>query len=280
MAQLNELKLLAQGGQAQVYQYEEGKVLRVLRNPEDADMLQNEIDIMRALKAYLNVPEVYDLINIDGRPAAVVQKIEGPSMLDYIRRHPLKLAQQASLLARLHLELPENIDLVNLHPEKERARYLIGRATIDIDMKEFVFRILNGLSEGAALCHGDFHPGNILKSGEKSYMIDWFGAYKGSLLSDAAHSYLLMKIVPKYPGVGAVQYQTMKMAGSLLAERYLNAFYKMKPFDWTEFSERLVIKAAERIYHGFETEKAQLISFINSCRNNSLTPASWYKLLK
>ncbi len=279
MESLKGLKLLAQGGQAQIYHYGENKVLRVLRNPDDADLLKYEIYIMKALKSRMDVPEVFEDMIIEGRPAVVVERIDGISMLDYMKRHPLRLKEQAALLARLHTKMPDSVDIKGLGPSKGRARYLIGQAKISGEAKEFVRDVLEGLPEGTALCHGDFHPGNILKSGEKNYLIDWFGAYKGPLLSDAAHTYLLLKNVPRFPGIGSVQHKLIKGSGALIAKTYLNAFHRLQPFDWTLFSQWLLVKAAERACYGLEPEKPALVRFIAACMDCSYQPESWYKKL-
>ncbi len=277
MISLSELKLMAQGGQTQIFHYGEGKVLRVLRNPKDADLLKYEIYIMKGLKNRLDVPEVFDTMTIEGRPAVVVEKIDGISMLDYMKRHPLRLKEQAALLAKLHARMPDSVEIKGLGASKGRARYLIGQAELSEDTKKFVLEILEGLPEGTALCHGDFHPGNILKSGEKNYLIDWFGAYKGPLISDVAHTYLLLKNVPSYPGLGGVQYKLIKVSGALIAKTYLNAFHKLRPFGWAEFSKWLLIKAAERACYGMQAEKPAMFRFIKTCRADAFHPERWYK---
>ncbi len=279
MSTLDGLKLMAQGGQAMIYHYGEGKVLRVLRKPEDAQMLGNEIKVMKALKDRLDVPEIYESLIIDGKPAVVVEKIDGMSMMDFIKKNPHKLKQQAALLAKLHANMPGIIDIEGLAAGKERSRYLIGLSQLNGDTKSFLFKIVDGLPEGTALCHGDFHQGNILKSGEKNFLIDWFGAYKGDLVSDAAHTYLLLKNVPKFPGVNDMQYRLMKASGALISTTYLKAFYDLLPFDFAVFSKWLLVKSAERVFYGWDGEKPRLIWFIDMCKTNPTRPEKWYKML-
>lgn len=279
MDALKDLKLMAQGGQAQIYHYGESKVLRVLRKPDDAALLDNEIRVMRALKNRVDVPDVYESMIIEGKPAVVVEKINGFSMLDYIKRRPFKLSEQAALLANLHANMPDNIDISDLGMSKVRSRYLIGLADLSDEDKAFVFKVLDELPEGTALCHGDFHPGNIMKSGDKNYIIDWFGAYKGDLVSDVAHTYLLLKNVPKFSGINGIQYRIMKASGTLIARTYLKAFHNIRPFDWAVLSKWLLIKAAERAFYGWDGEKPLLYWFIDLCKKNPTQPQNWYKML-
>jgi tRNA A-37 threonylcarbamoyl transferase component Bud32 len=43
------------------------------------------------------------------------------------------------------------------------------------------------------LCHGDFHPLNILYDGNKHWIIDWVDATAGNPLADACRTYLIFK---------------------------------------------------------------------------------------
>ena len=43
------------------------------------------------------------------------------------------------------------------------------------------------------LCHGDFHPLNILYDGSKHWIIDWVDASAGNPLADACRTYLIFK---------------------------------------------------------------------------------------
>lgn len=129
----------------------------------------------------------------------------------------------------------------------------------------FCTSLLDELPEGNALCHGDFHPGNILKSGEKYYIIDWSGSYNGDILSDAAHTYILLEIVPDYEGMNAVKHASAKFVGNIIAAEYIKTFRRLMKFDWSDFSKWMVIKAAERTFYGFPSEKPALIHYIEYC---------------
>ena len=52
--------------------------------------------------------------------------------------------------------------------------------------------LLEGLPTGSALCHGDMHPANLLRSVRGSIIVDWFDAAVGYPLADLARSTLLM----------------------------------------------------------------------------------------
>ncbi|KQX35531.1 hypothetical protein ASD04_12085 [Devosia sp. Root436] len=61
-------------------------------------------------------------------------------------------------------------------------------------------RLLDALRErpgGGRLCHGDFHPWNILGSPHQAIVVDWLDACSGPPEADICRSYVLMK--PRVP---------------------------------------------------------------------------------
>src|SRR4030065_570068 len=52
---------------------------------------------------------------------------------------------------------------------------------------------LESMPDGDRLCHGDFHPGNILLSRPEPIVIDWIDASIGSPLADVARSSILAR---------------------------------------------------------------------------------------
>lgn len=50
MYELSKLKLLARGGQAEIYEIDSDKILRVLMNKEYAEQMKAEFSIMQKLK--------------------------------------------------------------------------------------------------------------------------------------------------------------------------------------------------------------------------------------
>lgn len=280
--ELKRLRLIAEGGQAEIYDIGDNKILRVLKDPGYEKMLRIEMQIMKVLKDKgICIPEVYEYLNVDGRPAIIIEKITGESMLQSIAQHPLNTLKEAQMLANLHIKLSKSYTADNLNYVKDNSRYLIGNSTsIDSQLKQFAIKLLDELPEGEDLCHGDFHPGNILKSGGKYYIIDWSGSYRGDILSDAAHTYILLKSVPDFQGMNAAKHALLKLAGSIIAEEYVKTFRKSINFDWSDFSKWMVIKAAERTFYGFSSEQDALIRFIRYCYdkwNNGESADYWYR---
>lgn len=284
MIELSKLKLLAQGGQAEIYELDEGKVIRVLRKAEGEEYLKIEMSIMKSLKEKGKaVPKVYEYLKIDGRPSIIMEKIDGDTMLAGVRKKPLQLLKQAEKLAKLHLEVADSAEGLGMLSINDRAAYLIPKAQmLDHELRKFVLSILAELPRGNDICHGDFHPGNIMITNGQYYVIDWYGATCGEKLSDIAHTYLLLRNTPKVPGISNFQGFIIGCSGSIISRRYLSTCEKLYPFDWSMFSKWMVIRAAERVYYGMPTEKESLVRFIKECKKaqmSGIDPSSWWKLI-
>lgn len=284
MINLDNLRLLAQGGQAEIYELDIYKVIRVLRSTEDEENLKSEMAIMKLLKEKGKaVPKVYEYLKIDGRPSLIMERLNGETMLDEMKRKPFELLKQAKKLAKLHIEVTDSAEGLGIISINDRAAYLIPKAEmLDEELKKFVLETLNQLPRGNDICHGDFHPGNIIIANGQYYVIDWSGVTSGEKLSDIAHTYLLLRNTPRTPGVNMFQSLIIGCSGSIISGKYLSSIEKNYPFDWSEFSKWMVVRAAERIYYGMPTEKEALIKFIKKCRNaqiGGVKPSDWWKFI-
>ncbi len=258
------LPLIARGGQAEIYDYVDGKVLRVAKRPQDFDRIRYEYSVYSTLaESGLSVPRAYELVTVDGAPTIVMDKVAGSSMMASIARNPLQLGVKARELARLHLGLREFTVNRGLTPTKAKAEFCINHSQILSDQtKQKVLEVLKGLPDGDTLCHGDFHPGNIICNGGKNYIIDWVGASCGDFHADVAHTYILLRVVPRVPHMSRIMHFIQKRVGRSMADRYLAEVSSGISLDYEVFSKWVLVNAAERTYHGLESEKEHLHSFI------------------
>ena len=90
--------------------------------------------------------------------------------------------------------------------------------------KPALIALAESLPDGDSLCHGDFHPGNVLYAADgEARVIDWSAASRGDAAADVAHSFILMKVVPRLPGVGAATHLLQRYFGGMMAKVYLKA---------------------------------------------------------
>src|SRR5262249_24371676 len=59
--------------------------------------------------------------------------------------------------------------------------------------RRVILRVLETLPDADALCHGDYHPDNVLLSARGPLVIDWENAALGDPLADVARTLLLFR---------------------------------------------------------------------------------------
>jgi hypothetical protein len=258
------LPLIARGGQAAIYDYGNGKVLRVAGRPQDFDRIRYEYNVYASLEGSgLLMPHAHELVTVNGAPAIIMDRIAGNPMMALIGRNPLSAGTMARELARLHLEL-RNVEATSaLTPTKAKAEFCITHSEILTDQtKEEVLEVLRGLPEGNALCHGDFHPGNIICRDGKSFLIDWVGASRGDFHSDVAHTWVLLRVVPRVPHMSRIAHVLQRRVARAMANRYLAEVFSHAAPDRAVFSRWVLVNAAERTYHGLPSEKEHLRAYV------------------
>lgn len=97
----------------------------------------------------------------------------------------------AWMMAELHWRIHQvrGKPLANL---KQKLQSNIQSATqLSIDERATLLSRLESLPNDDRLCHGDFHPGNIMGSEAAPFVVDWLDATSGPAHADACRTYLL-----------------------------------------------------------------------------------------
>lgn len=272
------LKLLARGGEADIYDCGDGRVLRVRRKPGGIPPAKEEA-LFRALQYHgVCVPRFYGITSADGKPAEIMEKISGETMMQRIARHPLRAPAEIRRLAAMQ-EAVFRVEAGNgLVEIGDIVAHFAGCSGMERELVDFVLSLFEKLPVEKCLCHGDFHPGNILIRNGGRYIIDWSGAYLGSRLSDIAHTYILMKHVPRVPGESRARHAFASFAGGVLADVYLDEFRKTG-FDPALFSQWTVVMSFLRYCYGIPSETPERLGYIRKCYGFFRTgkdPSLWY----
>jgi aminoglycoside phosphotransferase (APT) family kinase protein len=104
------------------------------------------------------------------------------------------IPQYLQILARLHAR-------IHAHPANEFSNLKSWLATsiartmlLDEPRKQLLLSGLAGMPDGDRLCHGDFHPMNVLSEASRPIVIDWPNACHGDPAGDVCRSYLILKL--------------------------------------------------------------------------------------
>ena len=158
--------LIGAGRNADVYDIGGGRVLRRYRDGRDPREVELQAQVMRHAREFgAPVPEVFAVSG----PDIVMERADGPTMLEALGRRPWTLRGQARLLARLH-------HLVHQVPAMPGLRTPCGYEDRDRHV----------------LVHRDLHPLNVILTPAGPVIIDWEGAASAPAVYDVALTWAIL----------------------------------------------------------------------------------------
>ena len=207
------MKLIATGNTAEVFEYEEDKVLKLFKAGYPLEQIQREFNntvIMN--RTCVHTPKPFEIVEHEGRHGIVFQKIIGVDLLSEYLKNPSDKKVAAEIL-------------VNLTDIQKKV--LSEETTEGISYKNYLDWFGydgSNLPDGNFICHGDLHPGNIIrtKDGELC-LIDFMNVCRGPKEYDVARTYVLLtENNPAAKAVGKKYLELMEMS-FLQIEPFLGA---------------------------------------------------------
>ena len=139
----------------------------------------------------------------------------------------------------------------------------IEAATLPRELQGFALRVLDGLPSGDRLCHGDYHPGNVMVSGDRVSVIDWSNAARGVPEADHARAILLLRWAEPVPGTPLVTRGLMAVGRSVLTRGYARAYGDGSRCPLQDLDSWLVVHAAARLSEGLVVEQPRLMDLLD-----------------
>lgn len=173
---------IAKGNTAEIYLTDD-KVVKLFKDylPDTESM--NEAKKQKyAYSCGLPVPNVFEVTKIHDRQAIIMEYVKGDSVGDLL----LNNLNEAERYISLCVNEQKKIHAIRVNTdEMELMRKRLERQIKSVQK-------LDSITFDFRLCHGDFHPFNlILSKEEKVKVIDWVDASSGDIRADVFRTYLL-----------------------------------------------------------------------------------------
>jgi aminoglycoside phosphotransferase (APT) family kinase protein len=252
---------IAEGRTAEVFLLDEGHILKLYRAWCPPDWVEYEARIARAVhEAGIASPAAGEIIEVKGRYGLIYERIEGISMLQDMNARPWMILNHARSLAELHVRINQQ-SIPGLPSYKARLRFDIRNTPhLDEALRNKTLSILENLPAGQNVCHGDYHPGNVLITKRGPVVIDWMTASAGSPWADVARTCLLLTIGPK--GEGNKVGRLTNLAVGFFQRRYLKSYKTLTPGGRNEMSQWSPVIAAARLTENIIPERAALLELV------------------
>lgn len=259
---------LAEGREAEVYAWNGNAAVLKLYRPGYSGYLA-EAAALASLDSAGVAPRLIEAADVDGRHGLVLQRLDGQDMLTLLQQRPWGLPRFATTLAqaqaRIHrMQAPADLpDLGAVLTARIEALDLEKR------LRDFALRTLGTLPAGSRLCHGDFHPGNVLVTAGGASVIDWTNATRGAPEADFARTLLLLTQADPLPGTPLLFRGLMAVGRTTFAKIFARSYRRLMSEPARRTHSWTIVQAAARLAEGIAVEEPRLVALLRKAAGAS-----------
>ena len=253
---------IALGRTAEIFPWgDNGHILKLYHDWCPPNWVEYEAKIARIItQAGIPSPAVDKILEMNGRRGIIYERVDGISMLQDMNMHPWTIWKHARSLAELQVKVNQ-LSVPDLPSYKNGLKFAIRRTPrLETALREQALAKLETLSDGQNLCHGDFHPGNVIITAKGPVVIDWMTACRGSRWADVARAQLLLTIGAK--GAGKQVSPVILLFVRLFHNAYLFRYLALIPDQKHELENWSPVIAAARLDEQIEPERKALLEMI------------------
>lgn len=221
--------LIGRGRTADIYAWGDGLALKLYYEGWSHAAVEHEAQISRLVAAAgAPAPSASGPFTVNGRYGILFERLVGPTLLHQVAARPWTIRRAVRAFADLHLATHARVvGDHSLPTQRERLERQISDAPLVSDrIRAAALRRLEHLPEGSALCHGDYHPDNVLMTGHGPIIIDWASASRGHPLADVAQTELLLQIGEPPATPSRIERVLLAVARTYVRRAYLRRYFR------------------------------------------------------
>ena len=262
-----DLQHIDEGRTAEIFAWDAGRVLKLYRAEFPREWADGEAQITRAISdAGVPAPHIFEVLDVEGRRGIVMERVTGLSMIDDLLTNLFKVAKHARLLAGLHAQMHERT-LSDLPSQHESLKRRIQEANVSPAIRAAALQQLDRLPEGTALCHGDFHPDNVVLTARGPLILDWPTAMRGHPLGDVARTSLILRLLEPSPGMSIPW--ALRLVRDIFHTLYLQRYQQLRSVSRQAIELWLLPVAVARTQEDIVYERENLPRLIHSLMDHA-----------
>lgn len=249
---------VAWGRTAEVYALPGDRIVKLCYDWVGPDTVQREAAIARAVHAVgLAVPAVSAVVRAGARTGIIYARVRGESMLAALLREPSTVQQRARQLAELHVAIHAVTVAESVPAQHDALAHKIHHATaLSPAQVRAALTALEAAPTGSRLCHGDFHPDNVILTEDGPVIIDWNDATRGRPAADVARTSIILRGVHEGDQDAEAHIRGLARA---FHDAYLAHIVRLQPDVDAEYRQWLPIVAAARLSEQMARQEPWLV---------------------
>ncbi len=265
MSSLHDLTVLGAGATATVYLQNENRILKVFNSNYSFESVKYEAFLSSEInKTSIKAPTYYDMISIENKNVIVSEYVPGKLLINQFVESDffscIKLIKRM-VATQKEIHRAKNDAITS---EIARYTYLISNSGLEESKQQQLLALLKKQRQSDSVCHGDFHPGNIIiNSSDTLYTIDWMNCYHGNFEGDVCRSYLTL-ITPFDPfNLSPVKKVLFQFYKRIIGRVYLHEYLRKTDLRRRDITRWIPIVAAGRLADNVPNEREWLTKIID-----------------
>lgn len=260
------MEKIGEGRTADIYSIAGSKILKLYKPGFPEEPIQEEFATSQFVHSLgIRTPQPYELTSSENRTGIVFQRIIGTSLLNLMKSRPWFLKKYAKSLAAVHYQLHTQEANGLERRQKDVLRYQITAAPLlSEEEKAVILDDLDKLPDDHKLCHGDFHPDNILV-GDGHWVIDWMSGAAGNPLCDVARTVTLLRFGTTPERMPRLAQAMINFFRNRMLNEYIGHYLQLSGQSWSDVEKWQLPVAAARLSEWIpQAEKEQLLQLIKN----------------
>ena len=254
------MKQIGYGRTADIFEVPEdaNQIIKLYKNDIDEGTVNHEFQMSSLVySAGVQTPQPLALIQLDNRRGIRFQRIMGVTLLTIIEKQPLLIHKHSRKLAELHYHVHGLSVSGQLRQQKDVMRDSIQAISLLTEVeKQRITDYLERLPQLERLCHGDFHPDNVMV-GDEDWIIDWMTGCIGNPAGDVARALLLISMGTMPERTPKLKRTIINILRRQMKNAYIKHYLKRSGLTYDDIDQWILPVAAARLIESIPAEEQQ-----------------------
>ncbi|WP_405156491.1 phosphotransferase family protein [Paenibacillus sp. FSL K6-0108] len=263
------MRRIGQGRTAEIFEYTSNQIMKLYHADFPAEAVQNEFRITDAVfRKGLPVPQARLFKDDESRKGIIFERIEGNTMLSLMIQEPVLIKELSCQMAVCHHSLHAQNDEEGVLPAQKQILTGAIRNTslLSEEEKIQIITYLSTLPDRKQICHGDFHPDNVMvnETRDQYWVIDWMTGMSGDPAGDVARSWVILMSATLPEDTAPAILKGFEGVRNLLLDDYIRHYLQISGISRQEMDAWILPVAAARLNESLPgVEADQLIKLVH-----------------